>query len=217
MVSNSQTTVISVRKHLYLFICGILLFFGTDLKAQSWSGTISVCRSATTANFTFKDSVCEGSPVTFTADISSAINSYLWNFGDGSSSTGDTTYRTYSVTRHFRSPLIRFWTYPVTLTIRDIYGCTDSITKKVRVFRNTLNITSIGPYETVCVGSSIQINVHGGSMAIGGWSPLNYLWSNGATTSTDTVTQTGNYSVTITDAVGCQKVLGPMKYIQKNN
>jgi hypothetical protein len=48
------------------------------------------------------------------------------------------------------------------------------------------------------------------STTSGGTSPLHYLWNNGATTSSISVSQTGNYSVTITDAHGCHESLGPV-------
>jgi hypothetical protein len=37
----------------------------------------------------------------------------------------------------------------------------------------------------------------------GGTGTLNYLWSNGATTKTISITAPGLYSVTVTDANGC--------------
>jgi gliding motility-associated-like protein len=60
---------------------------------------------------------------------------------------------------------------------------------------------SISPDTTICVGSSATIS----SSATGGTPPYTYNWSNGATSSSQIVSPTGNvtYTVTATDANGC--------------
>ncbi|TDO22275.1 LamG-like jellyroll fold domain-containing protein, partial [Sediminibacterium goheungense] len=55
-------------------------------------------------------------------------------------------------------------------------------------------ITASGPTD-LCTGSSVTLTASAGS---------SYLWSNGATTQSITVSQAGNYSVTVTSAGGCK-------------
>src|SRR5678815_719700 len=58
--------------------------------------------------------------------------------------------------------------------------------------------------------SHIDVTINGGSngsasvVAGGGTTPYTYLWNNGATTASITGLTTGTYSVTVTDAHGCQ-------------
>lgn len=54
---------------------------------------------------------------------------------------------------------------------------------------------SIGPNQTVCPGANATFTATPGFSS--------YLWSNGATTSSVTVSASGSYSVTVTDANGC--------------
>jgi len=73
------------------------------------------------------DHRCEGSPVQFHPDLTiinlAAINSWLWNFGDGFTSTLQDAEHIYASAG----------TYPVTLTITDTAGCSNSITHLVLV------------------------------------------------------------------------------------
>jgi photosystem II stability/assembly factor-like uncharacterized protein len=55
------------------------------------------------------------------------------------------------------------------------------------------NIVASGP-TTFCEGGSVTLTASGGS---------NYLWSNNQTTPAITVTEAGNYSVTVSNAAGC--------------
>jgi hypothetical protein len=69
---------------------------------------------------------------------------------------------------------------------------------------NTLIITQlaqfnqilVSPNDTICIGDSATLSA---LVPIG-----SYLWSNGETTQSITVTQPGNYSVTVTDPLQCQ-------------
>jgi gliding motility-associated-like protein len=50
----------------------------------------------------------------------------------------------------------------------------------------------------------------------GGAGPYNYLWSNGATTSSIGSLSSGTYSLTVTDANNCSKAVGPYTIINDN-
>ncbi len=72
---------------------------------------------------------CKGTPITFTADSTNWANivSYTWNFGfGGTPGDGRTASAVYP----------RSGTYNVSLTVRDINGCVDSIVKKQAIRMN---------------------------------------------------------------------------------
>ncbi|MCX6353032.1 MAG: PKD domain-containing protein [Bacteroidetes bacterium] len=78
------------------------------------------------ANFFYKDSVCQGTPVMFTNVSIGSTLTYLWSFGDGNSgTTKDSTYSYPS-----------FGVYTVKLVSTNSAGCADSITKTLRIFPN---------------------------------------------------------------------------------
>lgn len=84
-----------------------------------------------------------------------------------------------------------------TLTVTDANGCVSapSAPVTVTVFNQPAAPTiSVNGPITFCQGGSVQLNVSGG---------VSYLWSNGQTGSSLTVTASGNYSATLTDANGC--------------
>ncbi|MBC7777004.1 MAG: SprB repeat-containing protein, partial [Phycisphaerae bacterium] len=66
-----------------------------------------------------------------------------------------------------------------------------------------ISISSNISTPTSCAATDGSINI----LATGGIAPYSYLWSNGATTEDLADMQTGIYSVTVTDAVDCSKVL----------
>lgn len=80
-----------------------------------------------------------------------------------------------------------------TVTVSSARGCTKVLSRTVSAFATTA--PSISPATpSFCTGESATLS----SSAANG-----YLWSNGATTQTISVTAGGQYSVTITDGNGC--------------
>jgi len=80
-----------------------------------------------------------------------------------------------------------------TVTVTDALGCTGTVSQSVSIPANP-QIAVTGPAQ-VCAGAS-------GQLQAGGTFPQ-YQWSNGQSVSTITVSQTGNYTVTVTDQNGC--------------
>ena len=72
-----------------------------------------------TVSFTFNpNNVCSSVPIIFTSTVTGATPlSYLWNFGDGNTSTQINPNHTYNAFGNNTS------TYTVTLTITDKFGC----------------------------------------------------------------------------------------------
>ena len=65
-----------------------------------------------------------------TADSTSPIISWIWNFGDSTGSTIKNTNHTYSVTG----------LYTVTLVVKNSCSCTDTYRVKIQVFENYINL-----------------------------------------------------------------------------
>ena len=147
------------------------------------------------ANFTIPvNPICEGLPVVFNDLSLGNINSWFWNFGDGSTFGEANAERTYTVGATTG--------FPVSLTVQDEYGCTDTYTTSVGVIDNTVG-GSISPAVPVsfCSGDSETLTVN----PSGGTAPYTYAWNNvpQGTTSSIVVSTSGNYHVTITDVDGC--------------
>ncbi len=70
------------------------------------------------------DSICEGESISFSQSGSSTITSFLWDFGDGQTSTSQ------DPTHQYDFPGI----YDITLSYTDDNGCTDEKVHAVRVF-----------------------------------------------------------------------------------
>jgi PKD repeat protein len=140
-----------------------------------------------TAAFNSSNPNCVNTPVSFTDASFASVNYWNWNFGNGGTSLNQNPNNTYSLPG----------TYPVTLIVRDIFGCYDTLVQNVTVNLPIVsgNITAF-PDTIVCAGTDVLLVA-----------PLcptcTYLWSNGSTNDSIVVTATGIYTVTITDPNGC--------------
>jgi len=122
--------------------------------------------------------LCEGESVTLTAP--SGLSSYLW-------SNGSTTQSIFVSTTG---------TYICTITSAD--GCESPPSDPIEITVNPLpNTPTITPNNstTFCEGDSIILAAPTGFDS--------YLWSNGETTQSITITDSGTYDVIITDTNGC--------------
>ena len=123
---------------------------------------------------------CQGGNVTLTANAGS---SYLWSNGATTQSISATTTGNYTV------------------TVTGANGCPSTASQAVTVNALPSNtVTPSGP-TTFCAGSDVTLTAA---------SATGYLWSNGATTQSITVSSTGNYSVTLTNAAGCSNTSTPI-------
>lgn len=104
------------------------------------------------------------------------------------------TFAQYSWSTGATSPSITTSAEEVSITVTDVNGCTATDTLDITIF--PLPVVDITGRLTFCpVGGSVLSATPGFST---------YLWSNNANTSTISINQEGNYSVTVTDANGCQ-------------
>ena len=123
---------------------------------------------------------CQGGSVTLTA---SSGASYLWSNGATTQSTTIQAGGSYTV------------------TVTDANGCS-AISAPATVTVQPLPsavVTASGPLS-FCDGGSVTLTAAEGAA---------WLWSNGATTQSITVTDSGSYSVTITGANGCSVTSSP--------
>ncbi len=124
---------------------------------------------------------CPGNPVLLTA---SGALTYNWSPSDGlSSTTGATVDAQPSITTVY------------TVTGADANGC-ENISSVTVDDPIVLNIVSDGP-TTICEGDEINLILDAGS----GFS--SYDWNSGADSQTINVTESGTFTVTVTNAQGC--------------
>ena len=165
-----------------------------------------------TVNFTADDTaVCPGVPVTFTSTTSSGVAgplTYMWNFGDGSSSSSTGPSHPFALSGY----------YNITLSATNSTGCISSLTK-------TAYIHVFTPASVDFAGSPAYICNPPGNVTftstVSGTGPFSYNWSfgNGGSSfllnPTTTYTSTGAYTVklVITDGNGCKDSVLKPSYI----
>ncbi|MFH2095961.1 MAG: T9SS type A sorting domain-containing protein, partial [Bacteroidota bacterium] len=85
-------------------------------------------------------------------------------------------------------------------TVTDNSGC-EVVSDTIYITNTVSNVTATHSITTdMCGNASGGVNI----TASGGYLPYSYNWSNGATTEDLNGVLSGNYSVTVTDATGCE-------------
>jgi len=107
-------------------------------------------------------------------------NSYLWSNGSTSKSISGLSAGTYTV------------------TVSAPGGC--DVSQSFTVTEPALLTISLSPGSVICNGSSTGTV---SCLTSGGSSPYTYLWNTGATTTAISQLTSGTYTLTVTDAVGC--------------
>jgi large repetitive protein len=155
----------------------------TDAKGcQGTSDAVTVTRydnPPVTVTTSGSPNLCEGGSVELTAN---AADSYLW-------SNGETTQTiTVDVAGSY------------TVTITDANGCQST--------SSAVNVTILTPPAPTLFPFGPQFICEGQAITLTSTTASSYLWSTGATTQSIVVTDAGDYSVTVTDANGCEGVTG---------
>ncbi|MCB0596498.1 MAG: PKD domain-containing protein [Phaeodactylibacter sp.] len=134
---------------------------------------------------------CEATALPFTADAGPEVVSVQWDFGDPASGEANSS-ELMAAYHRFEAPGM----YTVTLTAQSIYGCENSFSRDITVEPNALSgaIAASQP-SPLCEGDTSILSAPTGGI---GW-----LWSTGDTTASIEVFETGIYSLTITDDIGC--------------
>ncbi|MGN6803745.1 MAG: PKD domain-containing protein [Ginsengibacter sp.] len=186
--------------------------------SETKTQTVQIIRE--TADFSVSNAVsCRNAPVTFNAinSIPGHINLYTWKFGDGSSINDSTGSINHSYTK--AAP------YNVTLILKDVNGCLDSITKPTAVTVNGPTAVFYPGVSGTCLNTSVHFM---DSSYTDGTHPIQqyqWNWGDGKTDNFSSgpfdhlYTSSGNYTVSlaVTDLSGCSDTLKKAKaiYISK--
>jgi hypothetical protein len=130
---------------------------------------------------------CQGGFVTLSANTATG-NTYQWYVNNNA--IGGATAANYTATQSGN--------YTVLVSNNGCSAASSAVNVTVNAIPNS-NVTISGP-ATFCSGSSVTLTAQGTGT---------YLWSNGATTNSITVNQSGNYSVTVTSN-GCSATSSPI-------
>ncbi|SFD11266.1 gliding motility-associated C-terminal domain-containing protein [Chitinophaga sp. CF118] len=171
----------------------------TDIyMCQHISDPITITVNGSIAGYTINPRQCKDEPISFT-DISTTragntIVSWTWDFGDNTAPLTSTT-KPVNVTHTYSA----ISNYPVTLTVKDNTGCTDTYTDIVHIANI---VASFGANDSIaCLNLPFKFNNSSTE------DPLTYAWTFGdGGTSTDkeplhTYTTPGVYNITL-DIVG---------------
>ena len=96
--------------------------------------------------------ICIPGTVQFT-NSSSGGNTYLWDFGDGGTSTE------FAPSHLYNTP----GTYTVSMLMTDSYGCSVADTADIQVFAIPDPVASIDPVAPICPGGSAQVTASDGT------------------------------------------------------
>jgi CotH kinase protein/Lamin Tail Domain/Chitobiase/beta-hexosaminidase C-terminal domain/Secretion system C-terminal sorting domain/SprB repeat/Divergent InlB B-repeat domain len=119
------------------------------------------------------------------ADITGGTGSYLYSWSNGISGASDN--------------ISNLSAGDYTLTVSDANGCTWTNTAEVVISDAMLGNATIT--NTTCIGTNngaIALNISGGT------APYSYAWNTGGNTTQIQNLLSGNYTVTVTDVIGCQ-------------
>ncbi|MEO0473604.1 MAG: PKD domain-containing protein, partial [Bacteroidota bacterium] len=147
--------------------------------------------------FAVNTTVCTGLPVSF-INNSSGADSYIWNFGDGNTSTAVNPIHTYNVPG----------TYPVTLTANNSAGCSDIRVRTTYITVNASPAASFNVSNNIGCTNPLVVSFQDnstGNIVAWDWDFGNGNVSTGQNPIT-TYTIPGSYTVslTVTSADGCQ-------------
>ena len=176
-------------KKLILTLFTVIAFI--NVQAQCTSNPYLSSVSGGTVYFSDSSSVSSSFSTNYSV-------SYLWNFGDGFTSTQQSPCHTYGDLSNVTFPL--YATLSVTYLDSTTFNfCQDIDSVQVILF---INPCVYGDLQIAANGNSLSANLSY-STPVCNIDPYTYLWSNGDTNQTTTATTAGTYSCTVTTAVGC--------------
>jgi len=182
---------------------------------QTASHSVSVnSHSIPTFSYT-PDQVCGPQPVAFTGTSQGpAISSWLWDFGDGGTSRGGQAASQHVYLSDFNGS--------ASLTVTNVYGCTDTVVLPVVVKVLTPATSSFSSDKRVLCLATDPVQLYSSST---GPAPLTYSWDFGDGTSSTlpnpahSYPQKGNYTVMLktTAANGCSATSSQVNYMNVAN
>ena len=145
----------------------------SDPQGCSVTDEVTITKAFAGVPATATAAACADAPPTLTAPANGV--SYAW-------STGATT-----------ASIVPTTSGPHTVTVTDAQGCQAITTFQVEL--HPLPVVALGGNVALCGANSHQLNA--------GNPGASYAWSNGANTQQITVSSSGTYGVTVTNALGC--------------
>ena len=174
---------------------------GDIVGVSAGTGTVSYtttavngCTTTTTANIAVQalpvatisssngNSICQGTATTLTAPTAA---SYAWNNGATTQSIAVTAGGNYSVIITSAAGCVSNPSAPLALTVNQ---------------PPVANVALNGP-ASFCQGGSVVLTASGGT---------SYNWNNSVSGATNTITASGTYTATVTNAAGCSTVSAPV-------
>jgi PKD repeat protein len=182
LVLNTPITMTNIPKGKHSFNIQFL----DSMKRWSVAQTDSFQKNSLPISiFTVNNNVfCNQGVVNFT-NLSVDGDTYLWNFGDNTTSTLTNVTHTYNVIGN----------YTVSLTIKDTITQVTS-TQTMLIIISGDPVFSLGNDTTVCPNSNFQLQALPNQSL--------YVWNTGATTSVITTPSVGQYWCEVTNAYGCK-------------
>ncbi|TNF30274.1 MAG: PKD domain-containing protein, partial [Bacteroidetes bacterium] len=153
----------------------------------SASQTVTVLPSPTTQVIPSSEfPYCDGDVVTLTALGIPFIDDFEWNTGETSQSIDVTQSGVYTV------------------TVTNPFGCTATASLPIGFLPLPPAVINVDGPSSICSGDEVTLT------AIGLPFGNDYLWSNGETTQSITVSEAGTYTVTVTSISGCSATSEPV-------
>ncbi len=177
-------------------------FGGNPIVNWGWSGATgggsnqqTVC-VLNTSNWVAGINYQSCSPTMPFTDISTSnagnVQSWLWDFGDGTTSSLQNPTHTYAAAG----------TYPVSLTITGVGGCANTYTHSVIIAAPiVLTPTLVPPPCNGGTNGSVAVAASGGFGVSAGYGGYTYNWNSGAQQGTSWAVGAGTYTISVTDGV----------------
>lgn len=147
-------------------------------------------------DFTFTQTpVCDSGLVQFNDTVYSslsAVNSYSWDFGDGSSSTSNDPSHNYTAAG----------SYNVRLIIGNTNGCKDTIVKTIVIYGKP-NVSVTPTQSAFCQGQTTGVSLTASGASTYTWTPTTGLSCTNCTSPTANPTTTTTYKLIGSDGNGC--------------
>lgn len=134
------------------------------------------------------ENFCLGDTTTFVVSDSVILAAAAWDFGDPASGPLNVSYN-YNTTHYYSAP----GTYNVQLIVVYLNLSADTLTYPVTIYPAPQ--PNLGADSTLCIGQSYSLDP-------GAFNT--YVWNNGSTTNSITATNSGTYTVVVTDVNGCK-------------
>lgn len=157
--------------------------------------TVTNCTVPTAALSVSDNSICESSCISFTDNSTGAPTGWSWSFPGGTPSSS-TAQNPSNIC--YNTP----GTYPVVLIVTNAFG-SDTITMTNYVTVGAQPTVDAGPYTTIAIGNSTQLNPTGGGSGSWAWTPSFGLSSSTVQSPVASPTVTTTYTVSYTDSYGC--------------